>query len=403
LTDYDVIVVGGGPAGSTTARRSAQKDLNVLVLDKAEFPRVKPCGGAMRQYGVDSLDFKINDVIQRRTYGARFFSPTGKEIDLTVDAPDGVMLMRDDFDHLLLRKAGEAGAEIRENSKVSRVSEESNGVTVSTADGNEFKGKYVVGADGINSVVAKNLGFYSGWTGDSAAVAIELEAEVGKEAVERILGIPHDKEGAAFNIYFGPVPYGYLWCFPKKTVLSVGAGCNQSKIKAIRPLFMKWFENFKKQHNIDPEIISETAGRLPYSGAVKTTVKGRAILVGDSAGFVSPFSGEGIYQAIRAGIHAAPALEKAVKSDDSKSLFDYERAWKAELESDLKVGKSIAKLIFKSEKNMETLLQLGYKDDAIREMMYLMISGKESYKVLKSSLTKRILMKHPRAGLSLYV
>ncbi|MFW9846001.1 MAG: NAD(P)/FAD-dependent oxidoreductase, partial [Candidatus Thorarchaeota archaeon] len=151
------------------------------------------------------------------------------------------------------------------------------------------------------------------------------------------------------------------------------------------------------------EIVSDTAARLPYSGAVKTTVKGRAILVGDSAGFVSPFSGEGMYMAIRAGIHAAPVLGRAVRSDDPMHLRDYEKAWKAELESDLKVGRDVAKLMFKSEKNMETILQLGHKDDYIREIMYLMISGKESYKVLKNRLTKRILMKHPRAGVSLYI
>ena len=402
LTDYDAIVVGGGPAGSTAARRLAQQDLNVLVLDKEEFPRVKPCGGAIRQYGVDSLDFKIDDIVQRRTYGTRFYSPTGQEIDLTFNEADGFMIMRDEFDHLLLKKAEEAGAEIRENCRVSKVSENQNKLTVTTKTGEEFSGKYVIGADGINSVVAKNLGFYSGWTGSSAAVAIELEAEVGKETVERICGVPHDKEGVAFHIYFGPVPYGYIWCFPKRSILSFGAGCDQSRIKAIRPLFMKWFEEFKKQHNIDPEIVSDTAARLPYSGAVKTTVKGRAILIGDAAGFVSPFSGEGIYMAIRSGIHAATGLGKALREDDPKFLVDYEKAWKAELGSDLKVGKDIAKLMFKSEKNMETIMQLGHQDEKIREIMYLMISGKESYKTLKSALTKRILTKHPRAGISLY-
>jgi flavin-dependent dehydrogenase len=260
-----------------------------------------------------------------------------------------------------------------------------------------------VGADGINSVVAKSLGFYEGWKGESAAVCIDVEVEVGEEAVTRICGVPYNKEGVTVDIYFGAVSHGYIWCFPKKSILSLGAGCRQDKVQNIRMHFDKWFKEFKAKHNIDPEIISDTAARVPYSGAAKNTVIGRALLVGDAAGFVNPYSAEGIPMAIQSGLIAAPILNEAVKKYNPKILRNYEKAWKSEFEDDLKIGKSIAKLMFKSEKNMETICRLGAEDSVINEIMYSMIAGLDSYKNLKRALVKRIGFKHPRAGLSLYI
>jgi hypothetical protein len=96
-------------------------------------------------------------------------------------------------------------------------------------------------------------------------------------------------------------------------------------------------------------------------------------------------------------------VDEASKKSDPRILRNYENAWKAEFNDDLKVGKSIAKLVFKSEKNMETICRLGAEDPVINEIMYSMIAGVDSYKNLKRALVKRIGLKHPRAGLSLYI
>ena len=257
MQDYDVIVVGGGPAGSTTARRVSQKGLNVLLLDRAKFPRVKSCAGAMNDRGVKMLDFSIDEVVHRKPYGLRLFSPSGIIADCTRPEKAGVLFLRTEFDTLLLRKAQEAGADIREGAKVVTAKQNERGVIVETSEGEQFGGKYLVGADGINGVVARKVGFYTGWPADAAAIAIEIEMEVGEEEVERICGVPYDKKGVAFHIYFGPVPYGYVWCFPKRSILSFGAGCLQAKAKNIRHHFNLWFENFKIQHNLDTDIVSD--------------------------------------------------------------------------------------------------------------------------------------------------
>ncbi|MHA1927771.1 MAG: geranylgeranyl reductase family protein, partial [Candidatus Thorarchaeota archaeon] len=325
MTDYDVIVVGGGPAGSTAARRMAQRDLRVVVLDKAKFPRNKACAGGIRDFVANTLDFSIEPVIERYVYGQQLYGPSGVLVDCTRPYASGHTVMRTEFDNLLLQKAGEAGADIRDGTRIISAGQEQSKVTVETDEGQIISGKYLVGADGINSIVAKSLGFYQGWKNDTAAVAIEIEAEVGEEAVERICGVPHDKKGVAVHIFFGPVPHGYAWCFPKKSILSLGAGCRQDRANNIRAHFNKWFDTFKITHDITPTIVSETAARLPYSGAVKKTVKERTILIGDAAGFVNPFSGEGIPMAITSGIIAAPVIERAVKESDSRILREYEK------------------------------------------------------------------------------
>ncbi len=403
MTDYDVVVVGGGPAGSTAARRIAQRDLSVVVLDKEKFPRNKACAGGIRDFVANTLDFSIEDVIERYVYGQRLHGPSGVLVDCTRPRVSAHMVMRTEFDNLLLQKAGEAGADVRDGTGVISAGQDHSKVTVETDDGQKISGKYLVGADGIKSVIAKSLGFYQGWKKDAAAVAIEIEAEVGEETVEQICGVPYDKKGVAIDIFFGPVPHGYAWCFPKKSILSLGAGCRQDRANNIRAYFNKWFDAFKKKHDISPIIVSDTAARLPYSGAVKRTVMGRTILVGDAAGFVNPFSGEGIPMAISSGIIAAPVIERAVKESDPHVLREYEKGWKKDFGDDLVVAKSLAKLIFKSEKNMETIMQIAHKDDFVRDIIYKMVAVEDTYRALKKALVKRIMLKHTRAGISLYI
>jgi geranylgeranyl reductase family protein len=403
MSDYDVIVVGGGPGGSTAARRAAQKDLSVLLLDKESFPRVKPCGGAMNPTVERTLDFSVDEVVQRRPHGFKMISPSGLVVDGSQPEHSGILVMRADFDHLLLRKAEEAGVEVLEEQKVIGAEQDSKGVSVLTRGGGIYTGSYLVGADGINSIVAKSLGFYRGWPKDTAAVTIEIEAEVGKEAVERINGVPGEKGRVTFDIYLGAVQFGYGWCFPKKTMLSMGLGGRQDKIQNLRESFNKWFEDFKKKHKIEPEIISDTSARVPYSGAAANTVLGRTLLVGDAAGFVNPFDQEGIVLAIQSGVIASNILEQAIQTSNPDVLKSYVKEWQNEFGDVLKVGKNIAKMLFKGEKNMEVICKMAIKDKVIRGIMFKLIEGQESYSSLYRSLIKRVLTKHPRSGLSLYI
>ena len=107
MVDYDVIVVGGGPAGATAARRASLAGLNVLLIDKAKFPRYKPCAGAIRGPVIETLDIDLTSVLQKRVSGFSIFAPSGFRVDCIPEdrSHPGYTVMREEFDHLLLRKA----------------------------------------------------------------------------------------------------------------------------------------------------------------------------------------------------------------------------------------------------------------------------------------------------------
>jgi geranylgeranyl reductase family protein len=404
MVDCDVIIVGGGPAGSTAARRASQAGLSVVLFDKARFPRYKPCAGGIRSDVNNLLDFDIKSIVQRRISGTTLFAPSGFRVDCIPEdrSVPGSIIKREDFDHLLLKKAAEAGAEIREDTRIAEAREEESHAAVTTNEGEEVTGKYLVGADGINGIVAKSLGFYDGWQGDSAMVAIEVEAEVGSNTVREICGEPSGYDADLLLLYFGGLSHGYAWCFPKQTVLSLGACCRQDKSGELKPAYEKWYSAFKDEYGIEPQILSDTTARFPIKRA-KNIVKGRTILVGDAAGLVDAFTGEGIPEAIESGILASSALSKAVKEANPRSLREYEKDCKREIISELKAMEFMANMFYKSRKNMEALCRFFRDDSHANFLIAAGIGGLVTKKALRREMMLRMARKRPREAISLLI
>ncbi|NWF95027.1 MAG: NAD(P)/FAD-dependent oxidoreductase [Candidatus Thorarchaeota archaeon] len=402
MTDYDVLIVGGGPAGSTAARRTATAGLRVLLLDKAVFPRSKPCAGAIRGRVRDLLDFEIGDTVHRKISGLSVTSPQGLRIDCVPEdrSKPGYTVMREEFDTLLLKKAEESGAEVRQGTAALDIAETAQEVTVVTEAGETITASFVVGADGINSTVARQLGFYSGWPGESACVAIEMEVEVGAEKVRSICGEPGGYDADLIFLSFGAVPYGYTWCFPKRTALSMGICCRQDKARSVRSVYDRWFSKFCEAHEIEPVILSESSARFPLRPS-STIVKGRALLVGDAAGFVDAFTGEGIPYAIESGIAAAAALNRASGSRNPHILHEYEALCKQTILKDLAVSRSLADMFYKSARNMDVLCRFFHEDQYARYLLAASIGGLLPMSTVKRKMTLRLLRTRPRDVLSL--
>jgi geranylgeranyl reductase family protein len=292
VASYDVAIVGGGPAGSTAAYRLATAGASVLLVDKAQFPRDKPCGGGVTGRAARLLPFSIEpvveDVAHRLECGLRY----RHRFTRRARAPLAYMTQRKRLDHFLLHKAAEAGAEVREGE---------------TADARELDARIVIGADGCNGASAKQLG-----------LADQVEHGVALEA-----NYPYDgRYAGAMVLEIAVIRGGYGWIFAKGDHINVGVGGNGEEGPKLRAELQRMCEAY----GIDPATAQDTRGyRLPMRLTATQLARGTTAVIGDAAGLVDPLSGDGMYEAfLSAQLVADAALD--VLAGRAETLEPYQAA-----------------------------------------------------------------------------
>jgi geranylgeranyl reductase family protein len=290
---FDVIVVGAGPAGSTAAYRLAHARASVLLLDRACFPRDKPCGGGVTGRAARLIPFSIDPVVEhvvthadlRLRYGRMHARGTGR--------PLVYMTQRRRLDHYLAERAADAGADFRDGVRVTDIDSSNGGVVVTTA-GERFTAAALIGADGVNGQTARSLSL-----GGNTAVGVALEGN-----------LPHAKIDAAryegrVALELGVVPGGYGWIFPKVDHVNVGIGGWSSE----GPNLREHLRRLCAEHGARFEDLEEVRGyRLPLRSPKATLARGRALLVGDAAGLIDPISGDGMYEGFLSSQLASEAV-----------------------------------------------------------------------------------------------
>jgi geranylgeranyl reductase family protein len=286
---YDVIIIGGGPAGATAAFFVGEAGRKVLVIEKETMPRYKPCGGGISTLILDQFPFSFEPVTQTRV---NFITYAFHEKKVTIPFANSSlsMFMRSDLDSFL---ASHAKVEIRQGVRIEAVKESDEKMTVETVEGERFESDYLVGADGANSVTAQALGLRRQ---KIMAGGIEIESFVSKEILNRYANHA--------VMIFGELRNGYAWIFPKADHLSVGIGGLHPRPGELQSSL----DRVMRKCGIEIEGQRRHGHPIPLYSRRETIGTARCLLVGDAAGLVDPVTGEGIRFAIKSGRMAAETI-----------------------------------------------------------------------------------------------
>jgi geranylgeranyl reductase family protein len=292
VTRYDAIVVGAGPAGSTCAFRLAAAGASVLLLDRARFPRDKPCGGGVTGRAERLIPFNIDPVVEDVVTSVRLRLRYGDWVERGGGKPLVLMTQRLRLDAYLAEQAAATGADLREGVKVERVEADSGGVEV-LAGGERLRGAVLIGADGVNGVCGRALGL-----GGNQAVGVAIE---GNAPYDRLRT---DGYRGRADLELGLVPGGYGWVFPKGDHVNVGIGGWEGEASGLRARLRE----LSAAHGLGPDDLEGVRGyRLPLRSPRSVLARGRAALVGDAAGLVDPVSGDGMFEGFLSAKLAAEA------------------------------------------------------------------------------------------------
>jgi len=376
--DYDVIVVGGGPAGATASRFCAQAGLKTLLIEKEKFPRYKPCGGCLSLKTIRLLDFDFNPLIENTIYGAKFTYCFKDPFSIKSEKPFAFMVMRYRFDQFLVNKALESGSTILEAEKVVKVEEKEGGVKVELAGGKKFLCEYLIGADGAESIIAKSL---SSQNNDGKGVAIESEIPFGSA-----LSFPKE-ELQLIHLDFGIIPNGYGWVFPKKEGLSIGIGGIFREGEKMNP--HKYFTPFLNGLTyLNEGKMERVMGHplTPFYDENQKVSQGRILLVGDAAHLMDPLMGEGIYYAIRSGMLASEAIIQA-KEKEIPPCDLYQDAVKIHIFENLKWALYFSRFVFQFTKLAYGALK---RHPELGDFYLKVLEGSETYQGFVERVKERV-------------
>lgn len=371
---YDVAIIGSGPSGASTAFHLAKAGISAVIIEKEKLPRYKTCGGGFVYRGRKNLPFEIDEVIEKEFYTVDVYM--GKKMHFTThrDKPTITMIMRDAFDHLIVKKAKEFGVDILEENKLKSLVFQEDYIVLNTSK-SEVKARFVIAADGALSPTAK----MAGWKEDTRKLipALEYEVEVSEEDFERL------SNEVRFDI--DAIPYGYAWNFPKKKHLSIGvASTKRTKIN-LKEYYKKYLDTIGLK-----DIISESQHgfQIPIAPRTDGFVKNNVFLIGDAAGFADPITAEGISNAILSGKIAAEALIES-ELDPTKSKDLYQQKLEQDILPELKTGIWLGKFFY-NQKRVRNLLLKKYGQHFSEAMADVFMGDRTYPHDIKKKIGKKI-------------
>ncbi|TFG34289.1 NAD(P)/FAD-dependent oxidoreductase [Candidatus Thorarchaeota archaeon] len=395
---YDVAVIGAGPAGSTAARYMAKSGMKVCLIDKDKFPRDKPCGGGFSLNLLDEFPYlrkRTDDFLKGVAKVGVLHSPN-RRIRLQ-GRVDMALTLRTDFDNVLLESAIENGLEPILGKRAVSIKMGKKKSEVLLRGGQTIKASVVVGSDGVSSLVARDTGLNRKW--DSSKLTACRVVEVPTKYDDIIDRYSQDLHYHFFaNIEGLP---GYGWIFPKLDTINIGLGIVSTHAKGL-PRIFESFVSYLKRENLllkDSDISKVKGALVPTGGPLNQTHLENCLLVGDSAGMVSPLTGGGIVYAMRAARFAAKVLVKVQEKDalNTETFEKYEHLWRSDFGKDFR-KQLLAQRVFTSPFT-DLLFEIGRRDVHIQEMVSEGMAESSQKDIDIKFLTLRTLLVCLRAAL----
>jgi geranylgeranyl reductase family protein len=367
---YDCIIVGAGPAGGTAAYHLAKRGRSVLILEKESLPRYKPCGGGVSPQVAQWFDFDFTPAISLKVNAIRFTWKMDDPVDARLgDIQPIWMVRRDVFDHFLVQQAQKQGAELRDSTEVAGIEFKGDRWQVNTANG-PVEGRYLIAADGAKGPMAKWLGFKE----RKRRLAGALEAEATAEVAE--------PQTAHFE--FGMVKNGYIWNFPKADGYSIGIGTFRGggEPQDFKSLLTEYATLF----GIDLKTTKQFGHPLSLWDGTQTLHTQNALLAGEAACVVDPFTAEGIRPSIFSGMKAAEAIDQAL-SGNSNALEQYTNTINNEWGGDMVWAQRLASVFYRVP---NIGYKVGVKRPSASERMGQILCGELRYSDVANRALKRL-------------
>lgn len=367
--DFDLIVLGAGPAGAAAACTAAAAGLAVALVDPRRFPRNKLCGGgltgrSMRLYREIFGNAAPPVPLERRD--AIAFHAFGEDLGTDRDAPPLHLGMRFSFDHALVEHALQAGA-VDFTGQAGTLDPDTGNVTLAACT---LRAPLIIAADGVNSPTARHL-FGSAF--DHGAIGFALEVELPDRAPDRPL-----------RIDFGAADWGYGWQFPKPAGVTIGVGGVLSRNPDMKGALRRYL------HTLGIHEAPRVKGQfLPFGAFRPVPGRGRVLLAGDAAGLVDPITGEGIAHAMLSGAEAARACAGALAANAPDRALPLYRKRIAPIHTALRHAALLRPLLFRE--SLRPAFIRSFRDSQTLRREYLaMLDGQTDYGPIMRRMALRL-------------
>jgi geranylgeranyl reductase family protein len=329
---YDCIIVGAGPAGATAAYHLSKAGHGVLLLDAATLPRYKPCGGGVSPQVAQWFDFDFSPAISVKVRKVRYTLDLEDPVEAELPADQALwMVRRDIFDHFIVQQAQKQGATLWDGTKAKGVANQGDHWQVETSQG-PVQGRFLIAADGARGSMAKWLGFNQRRYQLAAALEAEPRLDVPDEPV--------------VHFDLGLLKQGYVWNFPKADGYSIGGGVFRSGSQRKQDLRAP-VADYAAEFAVDATTVQHFGHPIFIWDGPQTLHTHRAVLAGEAACVVDPFTAEGIRPSIFSGLKASEAVHQALQGDE-QALARYTDVMNTEWGEEMRWARRIARLVYQA-------------------------------------------------------